>query len=64
MIIHKQIMGKYNKYDFIIILFIASLVFGLLGGSLQPIRIITLIFFPFLVSNFKRGILMSKKCNL
>lgn len=53
-------MGKYNKYDFIIILFIASLVFGLLGGSLQPIRIITLIFFPFLVSNFKRGILISK----
>lgn len=35
-----------NKYDYLVIILISLLVFGDLGGSLQPIRIFSLLFLP------------------
>lgn len=39
-------MLSYNKYDIGLVILIASLVVGDLGGALQPVRIISLFFLP------------------
>ena len=40
-------MKIYNKYDFGVVLLIALLAFGGLGGVFQPVRIFALMFAPF-----------------
>lgn len=42
---------KKNKFDYLIILFIVSLIFGLLGGALQVPRLLGAIFLPLLLIN-------------
>lgn len=42
---------KRNKFDYLIILFIVSLIFGLLGGALQVPRLLGTVFLPFLLIN-------------
>lgn len=44
----------YNKYDIGIILLIASLVVGDLGGALQPVRVVSLVFMPQVLIHFVR----------
>lgn len=42
---------KRNKFDYLIIFFIVSLFFGLLGGALQVPRLLGVIFLPLLLTN-------------
>ena len=44
-----------NKYDYFLILFIGLLVFGLYGGPLQPIRVVSLALIPFIIISFFVG---------
>lgn len=44
---------RKNKFDYLIILFIVSLIFGLLGGALQVPRLLGTIFLPLLLANIK-----------
>jgi len=41
---------SYNKYDFYIILLLASLSFGAIGGAYTPVRILTVLLLPSLIS--------------
>ncbi len=47
-----MILQKNNKYDYLLIIFIASIACGDIGGSLQPIRALTILMFPFAVVYF------------
>lgn len=47
-----MILQKNNKYDYLLIIFIASIACGDIGGSLQPIRLLTILLFPFAVVYF------------
>ena len=38
--------SEFNRFDYFIIFLIASLAFGAIGGSLQVVRLLTIIFFP------------------
>lgn len=49
-----NIFRDYNKFDYIIVLLIASLTFGGYGGALQLVRILAIIFFPLLLSHYYR----------
>lgn len=42
---------KKNRFDYLIIIFIVSLIFGLLGGALQVPRLLGAIFLPLLLTN-------------
>ena len=44
----------YNKYDWGLIVLIASLVVGDLGGALQPVRVISLLFLPQVLSQCRK----------
>ena len=44
---------KYNKYDYGIIILIILLIFGNLGGALQPIRLVVLILSPLVWINIR-----------
>jgi hypothetical protein len=46
-------MGKYNKYDYFVLLLLTSLAAGGIGNGLQPVRILTVVFIPLLVRNYK-----------
>lgn len=39
-------LKKNNKYDYLLIIFIASIACGDIGGFLQPIRLLTILLFP------------------
>ena len=41
----------YNKYDIYIIVIIAIQFFGIYGGALQPVRVFSIISFPFLLAS-------------
>lgn len=43
----------YNKYDVLIILFVALQATGLYGGAFQPLRILAILFIPFLLFGTK-----------
>lgn len=55
---------KNNKYDYIIIVTIASIIFGLYGGALQPIRLISLFFIPFVFIELYKSIRKSNNAIL
>ncbi len=40
-----------NKYDYIMIIFILSISFGEIGHAFQPVRVLSIIFFPYLLSS-------------
>ena len=44
----------YNKYDVFIFIIISSLIFGVMGGALMPVRILGLLLSPFLFLRINR----------
>ena len=42
-----------NRYDYLIMLIISTIAFGNVGGAFQIIRILAILFLPFLLSNFQ-----------
>ena len=47
------IRTKNNRYDYLIMLIISTIAFGNVGGAFQIIRILAILFLPFLLSNFQ-----------
>lgn len=50
-------LTKYNRFDIYLIVIIVIQVFGIYGGALQPVRVLSILSFPFLImSNFKADV--------
>ncbi len=52
MIALKTNKSNFNRYDYFIIVLLASIVFGSYGGSLQPVRILSILAVPIVVNKF------------
>lgn len=54
-------INRYNLYDFTLVLIVALLVVGDLGGALQPVRLISLLLFPLVLKSvFKINLIVSR----
>lgn len=44
-------LNKYNKYDYLIILLLSLLCFGIYGNAFQPVRVFAVLFIPFSIKH-------------
>lgn len=52
--------NKYNKYDLYIVILLVSLAFGIVGGALQVVRLLAILFVPILLKH----VVVCRRCFL